>query len=344
MNEQGRKIPNKTIANLVAIFFIFTASLFVGIRDISVGVDTLNYILNFKKMTEYAYISPLFEPGFQGYTFLISSLTDSVEVYLISLSLLLTFLYLKVTNNAYNKYFYKSNKSFFYFILLTFALIYSSNFFLTANINGIRQGLAAPLIFLFYQSLADRAKYKALIYAIFAISIHYSSVLYLSFFFIIFFSFRKNLFLFIVSSVMYLLGVFEILIKSISSLLGLPIYTMVNSFSDTGLYEGFNLFFFLFSLLPVIGIITYKFIFYRLPSDNAIVDCFKIYFALILPYFILGFAGYTNRYAFTAWLFLPIFFSVFIFRVIKPSALFYSITIACFCIMYFLFLTKMFVW
>ena len=76
----------------------------------------------------------------------------------------------------------------------------------------------------------------------------------------------------------------------------------------TGLYEGFNLGFFAYTLIwPILINLVLKIRSkYLLIDHNAFRQLLKIYFVLSAPYFLFGFGPFSNRYAMIAWFMIPL--------------------------------------
>ena len=296
-------------------------SVFLANREHAIGIDTHNYVQNFEKIVFCSCIdTTYFEIGFQTFTWLISLVTDNTTIYLFSIGFLLVFSFFIVIKLIAKFLFKETNeKLYIYFVIVSFIALLSSNFFLTAGINGIRQGLAAPLLFAGFIYFTKHKYLMALIFYVIACSFHLSSLLYVFFSFILFFNFNTLLFLSLFSFLSYFLGLTELFIKFTSEIVGLPLYDFVKNYSDTGMYEGFNLGFFAYSAIPLFLVIGIKVMFKISEAEKQL---FSIYFALILPYLILGFGGYTNRYAFTAWLFIPLFIAFFVTLRVKREKYF----------------------
>lgn len=304
--QNTEKIVFITISFLFSVFI----SYIVANRDISVGIDTLNYLENFDKISrcgcfDFSY----FEPGFQFVTYISSVISNDSFYYFWLLSLFLnllffSFYYTVVFSNRENE-----SNSLLLFIFFTIFLM-SSNFYLTANVNAIRQGIAAPFLF-FAAFYFIRYKYfYFLLFAIVSLSFHYSSILFIVF--IIAISWIKRpVLVFFILCISYAFGISEFLVKFFSKILGIPIYDLIKNYSDSGLYEGFNIIFFGYTCIPFILAVFDRIYYGSFFRSKEIRQLFQIYTGLAACYFALGFAGYANRYAFDSWLFLIVYLSFY---------------------------------
>lgn len=344
MKYQFRYNKYTIYSSIIFVFFILFVSVFVATRDVSVGIDTQNYLSNFRLIVDFNYVSELFEPGFQFLTYVISIFSTSSVFYLYAISVFLSISFLVCVCLFYRRYSVEVLIPYHYFIMVCFMMLYSSNFFLTANINGIRQGLSAPLIFIAYFFVLEKKFLLSAIFSLLAVSFHYSSVLFIFPFVLIFFNVRFVIYFFVISSSMYFFGVFEFLVQKVSAFTGFPIYEMIKNYSSTGLYEGFNVGFFLYSISPLVVYCGVRFYNQRLKSSTMLEDIFKVYTSLIFPYFVFGFAGYANRYAFTAWLFMPLFYAFLISILVKKDIVANLLYFGLFFIFSFVFIFKMYNW
>lgn len=301
------------IRNILLIAF---ASIVAGYRDNSIAIDTENYKNFFYSSVECECIQNYFEVGFNHLTYIISFLTKSAEIYLSVISFCILYGLLLISKYIYKRNEGKIGNSYIYdsWVLI---FIFSSTFIFSATVNGLRQGLAAPLIIFTIALTLDGKIFKAIITGIAAASIHKSSILYLAFMPILLMPSKYFITTFILSSLIYLTGLSDPLTSIISNKLNLTIYNDIVDYSETALYSGFNLGFYLYSHIPIILlIIAYK---YRINFLSEIFYLFRIYGVLIMPYFYFGFASYANRYAFTAWILIPQIYTLFFFIFIEKT-------------------------
>ena len=105
------------------------------------------------------------------------------------------------------------------------------------------------------------------------------------------------------------------MVKFVSEFFGLGLYESIRFYSITvseagaGRYEGFSISFFGYTIL-------WPLVFFFLASSTRLLSeleksrwfvIVKVYMILCFPYFVFGFGPFSNRYAFIAWLFVPVF-------------------------------------
>lgn len=107
-------------------------------------------------------------------------------------------------------------------------------------------------------------------------------------------------------SVSYSIGFSENFIAWISKILNLGVYEKISNYQLNVNYErGVRYDFLVFSLL--VGLIPY-FIYQFISTERyrkGLALLLKIYLLLLIPFLIFGFANFSNRFVYTAWLFLP---------------------------------------
>ena len=115
----------------------------------------------------------------------------------------------------------------------------------------------------------------------------------------------------------------ELFIEWISMKFNLPIYKLVKFYAvergeqpGDGLYYGFDLKFFIYTIFwPLLLLILSKWKSqsksYELNKKEVFV-LIKIYFFLSIPYFLLGFGAFSNRFAVLSWFLIPVlqFYSI----------------------------------
>jgi len=190
---------------------------------------------------------------------------------------------------------------------LYFIFLLSSTWFYVCAVNGIRQGLSLPLIYLSLVFLHNNRLFMSSMLLLISAGFHYSAFLYLPFFLIIKFNFKFCISLYFIFLIGYYLEINEAFIKYTSSLLNLPLYGLIKEFAHgtTEYWYGFQakfVFYTTFFLLFFIALINY------IHEDfRRLYVCFlKIFIALSCCYFFYGFGAFSNRYAFGVWNFIPL--------------------------------------
>lgn len=239
----------------------------------------------------------------------------SVEVFFTFIALIITFIYLNVFIKIYSKCF-EDRRVRTNVLLIFFSLVLFSSWYLVSTTNGLRQGIS--LVFLYWgcvEYVYERRKLKFLLLLAISTSFHYSCLLVIPFLLIYYLQFRYVFLLWAGAAVGYMTGINELVVKEISQALHLPVYEFIKYYSlekgatEGGLYNGFILAFFVYTLFwPIIILFLLK-IKFRFKSKIAnysnIYKLIKIYFIFSIVYFILGFGPFSNRYAFFSWFIVP---------------------------------------
>lgn len=305
MRQKTTYKPRNLILFLLLAMFFCALSVAVGHRDITVGTDTANYTNIFNSI-EYTFETSRIEFLFKYLTYGIKFFEVSLEIYFAILFVLFNFLYLF----SYFRAAGQNRKVEELFILI--GLMFSSSWYLVATLNGLRQGLSLPLLYLSLLCFSERKFIFSIFFIVASLGFHKSVILALPFFFLVFFRARFVFLFFVFSSGLYLFGISESLVFLISNALGVSLYNDISDFgAEANNWVGFQADFFGYSLF------WFFFLFFlrRYVKQKYLDDYLKLwkfYCVLIMPYFYFGFGGYSNRYAFIGWLFLPLIQAFFI--------------------------------
>lgn len=287
--------------------FSLFAAYVVGGRDKSVGSDTENYVSIF---SEYMSGQELrFEKGFELLVNFSHYLNVSVEYFFAIIFLIVFYSFVYVLHTV-QPVVLKRNFSIFPFAIVAFVLL--SDWFFVATTNSLRQGVALAFLYVFFVCVIYGKKLSSLFFLVASCSFHFSIIMFIPFLFLYFvfdwrqvgidFLFVLNIFL----GFLFYLGFLEWLVFSISDWLGVPFYAMIKLYSaNDPRWVGFNILFYLYVLFFVgLPWLLYKI---KLMSvDDTLLSVLRFYTALALVYYFFGFAAYSNRYAFFAWLFSPV--------------------------------------
>ena len=145
---------------------------------------------------------------------------------------------------------------------------------------------------------------KSILASVLAVSFHLSSIMYLALFPLLMLPIWILLVILAGLSVIYASGLSEVIVSSVSELFNLPIHDYVTQYrADLAYQSGVRYDFLIFSMLGVgFGLLGRYF-----SNKKAIIDALlKIYIVLLIPFLMLGYANFSNRYVYTAWLFLSI--------------------------------------
>lgn len=284
-------------------------AILVGTRDISIGHDSYRYAQLYDAIKDCFCFDGGVEKGFQSLSFLFAYAGVSYEVYFIGISLIL-FILVNATAIKFAELFRHSVERFSHeywqFILLAILIFLWSPFFVSAHINVIRQGLSSFFVYLALFTFILKNWRLFIIFSIIAISFHYSALMYIVFFPFLLLTLNQVLSIVLVLSVSYAIGFSEIFIAWISNILDLGLYEKISKYQRKADYEAGIRYDFLFFSLAM-GLLPY--FIYRFVSTEkylkGLAALLKIYFLLLIPFLLFGFAKFSDRYLYTAWLFLP---------------------------------------
>jgi hypothetical protein len=282
----------------------FLLAILIGSRDLSIGTDTERYAAWYQVIADCHCFYGNIEPGFNIFGLISALLTNNAGFYFFSISLTL-FVMLNVVSGKIVKLDSQidrdNKKLLFALILLAF---FFSPFFVSAHINAIRQGMAAFMLFYAFLSFQEKSWGKSILASVLAVSFHLSSIMYLALFPLLMLPIWILLVILAGLSVIYASGLSEFIVSSISGLFNLPLHDYVTQYrADVAYQSGVRYDFLIFSMLGVgFGLLGRYF-----SNKKAIIDALlKIYIVLLIPFLMLGYANFSNRYVYTAWLFLSI--------------------------------------
>lgn len=284
-------------------------AIIVGTRDISVGHDTYQYTQLYESVKNCHCFDGGVEIGFQYLSLLFAHADFSNEAYFISISLILFFLvntvafkYVELFSSSIERY----SNDYWFLIYLVVLIFLWSPFYVSAHINAIRQGLSSFFVYLALFAFILKNWRLFVISSIAAISFHHTALMYIAFFPLLLLTLNQVVLIVLVLSVSYSIGFSEVLIAWISKILNLEIYEKISNYQLKVNYEnGVRYDFIVFSLL--LGLVPY-FIHQFISTEkyrNGLALSLKIYLLLLIPFLLFGFANFSNRFVYTAWLFLP---------------------------------------
>lgn len=279
---------------LLAAACVF-ADLLVGMRGLDVGTDTYNYAMYFLSSRD-AVAATRFEPGFVLITRTLSVTGMSVSGYQISLFAILLTTAIVATRHYYN--YLDSERGYLTFLTAGLMFLFLSPMFVNASINAVRQGLAALLVFTALLAFHRRQWRHFIVYGALASSFHYSSLLYLAFAPMLLLNLRLLRMVAAAAFVAYCTGLTLIAVRSTVPV----VYNAVMDYSLSATYRsGIRIDFAVFSifwyLLPLLmsGLV-------REPFSTRIKDSTAVYMVMLLPFFLLGWGNFSNRYLLPAYL------------------------------------------
>lgn len=302
---------NKKMSILIGLVLLtqIVLAVLVGGRDLSIGHDTYRYAQLYEAIKDCLCFDGAVEKGFQSLSFLFAYAGVNNEIYFIGISLILFFLvntvaikFVEIFSHSVEKYSYE----YWQLIYLAILIFLWSPFFVSAHINVIRQGLASFFVYLALFAFILKNWRLFVFSSITAISFHHTSLMYIAFFPLLLLTVNQVLSIALVLSVSYSSGFSEIFIAWISNVLELGIYEKISNFQRKVNYEsGIRYDFMIFSL--VMGLLPY--LIYRFISTEkyrkGLAALLKVYALLLIPFLLFGFAKFSDRFLYTAWLFLP---------------------------------------
>ena len=279
---------------LLAVACVFT-DIVVGIRGIDIGTDTYNYAMFFTSMRD-GLVATRFEPGFVFFTRALSATGLSVTGYQMMLFAVLLLTVIVAARHYFD--YLDSERGYLTFLVAGLMFLFFSPMFVNASINAVRQGLAALLVFTALLAFHRRQWRGFIVYGVLASCFHYSSLLYLAFAPMLLLNVRLLRVVAAVAFLAYCLGLTMIVVSVISPF----VYNAVMDYSLSATYRaGVRIDFAVFSIFwYVLPFIMAPMV--RKPFDKRIADSTAIYLVMVLPFFVLGWGNFSNRYLLPAYL------------------------------------------
>jgi hypothetical protein len=279
---------------LIAAACLFTDML-VGTRSIDVGTDTYVYAEVFQEFHAVP-AQTRFEPGFLIVTKVLSVLGFSLQTYQCVLFGLLLLMAILAARHYFD---YLGGKhGYLTFLIGALAFLFISPMFVNASINAVRQGLASLPVFIALLAFHQRQWRSFLIYGVVATSFHYSSLVYLAFAPLLLIKLKWLRIAAILAFVAYCTGITMIVVRA-----AIPsLYNAVMDYSLGAKYKsGVRLDFAAFSIfwyaLPFMlsGLV-------RKPFNTRLKDSTAVYLVMLLPFFLLGWGNFSNRFLLSAYM------------------------------------------
>ena len=294
------------LIGLVVLLLGLPIAIVVSARDLEIGSDTLSYYFFFQQVELCGCVPDGGEPLF-GYLARIVSAGGGTYVAFFGAISLLQFAGAAMVGNALSRILGYSQAT--GFVLWFLALLVAFPMFSWIQLNVLRQGISFPFVVLAAIALYERRWKVWLTCALIAIGFHYSSVLYLLSASILLISSKKRALIFWGLVIAYVVGASELVVQTISDISGVPLYTFVSDYGASADYQGGIRFdFLLFSLTPLVLVAASRIgdngsSLYRARLDLV----WAIYAVHLVPFLLLGWAAFSDRYALTAWLLFPTF-------------------------------------
>lgn len=288
-----KKRPIRRVQNVAVIVFATIFVFIFGLRNKIIGADTEMYIEFFHDIE----FLDLNDVGFVLFIKIIKFIFNDVRLFL----LITAFTYIVTICFLIKRKNYKYPFIFFFCWVSLF-------FFKSMGINTIRQGIAAGFFLL---GLTYRNKFYKYGFMILACSFHISMVLPLFFFLAV--TYYRNIKFYII---FYFLGAISSIIKfdiitKIGLLSGLNnVKEKADTYSQISseIYKvGFRIDFFIFnSVFAILGYFIYK---NKSNNDPNYTTYYGCYLLLSAVFFSMFNVGFSDRYGFMSWMFIPLLIS-----------------------------------
>lgn len=267
----------------------------VGTRPLDIGSDTETYAGFFENLVQGMPETRL-EPGFVYLSYALYKLGLGVTGYQFALfGLLLAMVALAVRRY---RFYLETPVSWQTLLCASLMLLFISPMFTNASINAIRQGLAAPLVFVALLGFHRRRWGTFALAGALAASLHLSSAMYLACAPALLLSTRWLRVVAAGAFLAYVSGISMLAVRA-----GAPgFYDVVMEYTANPLYRSgvridfavFTIFWYLLPhfLAPLI----------QAPWRQRILDSTSVYLVMSLPFFLIGWGFFSNRYLLPAWL------------------------------------------
>jgi hypothetical protein len=326
MRESFNTSPYMAMQFLVILLstsFALIFALSVGFRDESMGTDTNVYIAIYELVKQCHCHNGAIEIGFNKLMLALATLGLSTPQFLAVISAIQITLTVYVASRMASYLAYSQNKM-FKWIAICFILMLLSPFFMGAQINVLRQSISAIFVLLAALSILQGRYYQAVLWVGLAVSFHTSAVIFLVFLAGLFLSFNLIIGLSLSLFFLYISGSTELLIELVSSITGLSIYQAISGYrADVEYKSGVRIKFALFSIAPLLlyFIAQYLDVTHKQQWLARLKAPLKIYLLLLIPFWLFGWANFSDRLAWSAWFAMPLFLTPLLFPILHRFSL-----------------------
>lgn len=312
----------------------------LGFRASQWGSDTAGYMQLFGIVSNHPNFSLHYEWLFTACMKWIGRISGSPG-YFFSFIILLNITMLTLNASVLDRYLWRTNDHFL-FIVLLYLVSFISPFFISAQINIIRQGAAVSFIILFYLLLLDKRSIGWIgLSAFLAQGFHSSSILFMLPAFGLLFSYKNVVRLVTALVISYALWIIPFTTQWISLKTGIPIYQKIMSYgADTTYASGIRYKFLFFT----IGLGFFFDTLVRYSRNSGIKTRFlgvlKIYWLLTIPFWLFGYGAFSDRLLFPCWSYLPCLSAVVLKAIdeeLKPSILWWITALYIVILFYFIY-------
>lgn len=321
-------LNKKKVVFLFLSVVILIVSYVVGYRDLSVGADTSTYANKFLHGASCKCFGSS-EPGFEAFLYPMYFVSLSPQnifmIISILIYLLVFFIAVKAVRNlgGNREYGYRE-------YIMIFSMFIMLPLVFQVHVNAIRQGLSALFLLVSFFYILESNRKVSFLYLLLSALFHYSALLIIPFYVLFFyFNFRVNyvyassIFIFLILSFLYLLGFSEDLVRYLSGFFNIPLWDAVKSYGEFSGYKvgvRYDFYFYSFTLmLPVF--------LYSIYNVN-VRKYFSFLVVAMIPFLILGWGAYSNRYLLNVWLYISFGVICLVFLRISFFKYFYTVFFA----------------
>lgn len=322
---QFNKNRNLSI-HLIFWVSITILSFAIGYRNIDIGTDTATYTYAYLAQMSCKCIPGRLEVGYEVFSLPISLLSFTPETFF-SIVALLIFILLNISIITTLKILNKGVPVDIRQSITVFSLLISTPLIIQLQINAIRQGISTLILLLSFLYLQSNNKYKSFILLITALSFHYSTLLILPFYIVLLYSHIKESYKYMASiytltilSFLYILSLSEDIVKFVSIKMDVPIWSTVKEYGEASITvykSGVRYDFFFFTLLLILPLLLVSI------KHNYLRKYFIFIVICFIPFLLLGWGNYSNRYLLAIWTYAPLVFLAYVSIKLKHLKHFY---------------------
>lgn len=290
---------------LFACFLILLA-VRIGYRDISIGTDYGVYYSHYLNVSN-SFEGP-FEVGFQLLCIMGGWLGLAPETFFTFIALL----QLGLMGWAFREIsiiLSDSRAQRLTIVFVTLIIFILWPFTWSAVTNVIRQGLAVPFLFLGVAFLVRREYAWSGLAFLLATMFHISSVVF-ALSCVLFVRFRRfAMAILALAILLYVLQLTDRVMMYIEMMTHIPVYSKVMEYGFAALYNaGYRYDFLAFSIAPILLLLIIRLFVGRRPTALSKIDALiGLYGAFLIPFLLLGYGAFSDRWLLPAWLLIPLF-------------------------------------
>jgi hypothetical protein len=304
--EGLRASPLKWMAWTIASVAVLGCGTAVALRSDGIGRDTHSYRDHFLRLATTDDYVPRFELGYVSMMKVVAWMAGGnsqlffAVVFWVVLGCMLLSAYLACRT--------VSSRDQFFFPVAAIGLLFGSSWFITGTTNGLRQGVALSVFYLGTSVyLFSRKRILGLAICLLSPLFHLSAVLIVPTVVLCgLLPLNLTIAAFAFTALLYAIGFPAPFWSEFSSITGIDVYGIVVEYAEGAVgWYGFQWDLFLYTIgWPAIYLVGRMFVRrqYRTQFDLGL----KLYCLMAIPYFVLGFGNFSNRFALLAWAFLPI--------------------------------------